>query len=119
MEFGKSSKEKLATCHPDLQRLFNEVIKVYDCTVIEGHRTMERQLELVAAGKSRTKNSKHLTNPSKACDVVPNPVDWEDLHRFRELAAVVIRIAHELGIKVKWGGTFRGFFDGPHWEIVE
>lgn len=42
-EFGTKSKEKLETCHPKLQQLFNEVIKYVDCTVIWGHKTEEQQ----------------------------------------------------------------------------
>jgi peptidoglycan L-alanyl-D-glutamate endopeptidase CwlK len=43
-QFGKDSLTKLSTCHPDLQKLFNEVIKHYDCTILEGHRSDEDQL---------------------------------------------------------------------------
>ena len=55
-QFGRRSKEQLSSCHPDLQRLFNEVIKHYDCTVIEGHRSNEKQLKAFNAGKSRIKS---------------------------------------------------------------
>ena len=42
-KFGKKSRERLATCDPRLQKVFNEVIKHIDCSVLEGHRGEERQ----------------------------------------------------------------------------
>ena len=42
-EFSQKSLNKLNQCHPDLQRLFLEVIKEHDCTIIEGYRTKEDQ----------------------------------------------------------------------------
>ena len=42
-KFGKSSKKRLATCDERLQKVFNEVIKYVDCSVLEGHRSEERQ----------------------------------------------------------------------------
>ena len=60
-KFSNRSAERLATCHADLQRLFNEVIKKYDCTILEGHRSNERQEELYRQGKSKLRAgfSKH------------------------------------------------------------
>ena len=37
--FSIVSKQRLNTCHQDLQKLFNEVIKHYDCAVIQGARS--------------------------------------------------------------------------------
>jgi hypothetical protein len=53
-----------------------------------------------------------------AIDVVPYPVDWDNINAFYEFAGRVKQKADELGIKVRWGGDFDGFFDGPHWELV-
>ena len=52
-QFGKDSLARLSTCHPDLQKLFKEVIKHYDCTILEGHRSDEDQLKAFNAGKSK------------------------------------------------------------------
>ena len=41
--FGRRSRKNLETCHEDLQELFNQVIKYFDCTVIQGHRGKEEQ----------------------------------------------------------------------------
>ena len=60
-QFGERSARALETAHPDLQRLFVEVIKYYDCSVLEGHRGQVAQEEAVAKGLSKTHwpDSKH------------------------------------------------------------
>ena len=82
--FSNRSKNNLNECHEDLQRLFNEVIQHYDCTVIEGYRGRQEQNEAFRTGKSRLKypGSKHNKRPSLAIDVVPYPIDWNDWKRF-------------------------------------
>lgn len=118
--FSVRSKANLMTCHPELQRLFNEVIKTFDCTIICGHRPEAEQLKAFADGNSRVQwpNSWHNQSPSLAVDVVPYPIDWKDIQRFYKLAAIVLETAIRMGIKVRWGGNFKTFFDGPHFEIV-
>lgn len=51
--FSKASKERLSTCHPDLQRVMNEAIKITDFTVLEGHRGKAAQDAAFAAGNSK------------------------------------------------------------------
>lgn len=114
--FGSVSSGRLLTVDPKLMRLFEEVVKEVDCTVLEGRRTMERQKELYAEGKTQTLNSKHLSGT--AVDVVPYPVDWEDIQRQKDFALVVLDKAMKMGIRVRWGGMFRGFYDSPHWELI-
>lgn len=122
--FGKTSRERMEGVDEDMIRLFEEVVKKVDCTILKdgGLRTKERQAELVAQGVSYTMNSRHLTG--LALDVMPYPVDWQDKERLMMFATIVFATAQELGIKVRWGGHFkkkngRPFFDGPHWEKVE
>ncbi len=118
--FGKRSRKELATAHPDLQKLFNEVIKHFDCSVICGHRGREDQDKAFAEGKSKLKwpNSKHNKTPSLAVDVVPFPIDWENENEFHKLAGVVDAVALQMNIKVKWGGSWKKFKDLPHWELA-
>lgn len=134
-KFSKRSKDNLATADIKLQQLFNAVIEEFDCTVIYGHRTPEEQFELfkkgrekkdgwwVKTGKTVTnldgniKKSKHNYFPSKAVDVVPFPLDWNDIKAFELLAKVVRAKALELNIEVTWGGDWVSLKDYPHWEI--
>ena len=66
--FGRTSKKRLATCHEDLQDLFAEVIKHVDCSILEGHRSKERQNKLYEEGKTKVKhpNGRHNASPSRA-----------------------------------------------------
>lgn len=134
--YSKSSKDKLNTCHPDLQKLLNKAIEYYDITIIEGIRTKERQEELVRTGKSKTMNSKHLDQGdgySHAVDCALYPIDWSDRERFvllqgylNGLADMMYesgQISHRLRLGVDWDGDGNikehSFFDGPHIEIVK
>ena len=118
--FGKASKRRLATCHKDLQLLFNEVIRERDCAVLCGHRIEIEQDGAYQSGKSRVMwpDSKHNKKPSMAVDVVPYPIDWDDIDRFNEFADFVKGKAESMDIRVKWGGDFKSFYDGPHWELA-
>lgn len=127
--FGKSSLDKLATCDPRLQKVFNEVIKHFDCTVIEGHRGEEAQNKAFAEGKSKLKypQGKHNKTPSLAADVLPYPIDWNDTNRMRYFAGFVVGIAATMGIKLRWGGDWNqntelkdnSFNDLPHFELAD
>ena len=92
-----------------LQNLFNEVVKKFDCTVTEGLRSQERQNELVAQGKSKTKFGKHVDG--KAMDVYPYPVDFKDRDRFHYFGGYVKGIAESMDIRVRWGGDWDGDFE--------
>ena len=125
--FGKRSIHRLSTCDPRLVRLLARVILSVDCTVLCGHRDQEAQDQAVAEGRSKTPwpASQHNSQPARAVDVVPYPVDWSDLDRMREFGSFVRGVAHGLGIRVRWGGDWDGdhdlddqrFIDLPHFEI--
>ena len=127
--FSQRSKDRLDTCHPDLRKVFNEVIKHVDCTILEGVRTLDRQKELVRTGKSKTLKSKHLPGSdglSRAVDVAPYPIDWNNKERFYIFAGFVKGIAAEMGIKIRMGADWDGdfttrdqtFHDLPHFELL-
>jgi peptidoglycan L-alanyl-D-glutamate endopeptidase CwlK len=105
-KFGKKSKERLATCDKRLQRVFNEVIHYVDCSVLEGHRSGERQDKLFEEGKTKVKYPKgrHNASPSRAVDVAPYPIDWADRERFHLFAGFVLGIAYSMDIALRWGG---------------
>jgi hypothetical protein len=78
--FGNKSLEELESCDPALQRLAHRAIKVYDFTVLEGHRGEAAQNRSAARGLSQVKwpDGKHNAIPSKAFDVAPWIPDLED-----------------------------------------
>jgi len=109
--------QNLSGVHPDLVSVVKRAIQIteQDFTVIEGIRNLNRQRELFKAGKSKTLNSRHLTG--HAVDMVPWPVDWNDLDRFEVVAEAMKEAAEELNVELDWGGDWKSFYDGPHFEL--
>ena len=116
-KLGKRSLQKLSGVHPDLVAVVKLAISIteQDFTVIEGIRNINRQRELVKAGKSTTMNSRHITG--HAVDMVPWPVDWNDLERFEVVSEAMKAAAEELDIPIVWGGDWKSFYDAPHFEL--
>jgi peptidoglycan L-alanyl-D-glutamate endopeptidase CwlK len=125
--FSIASLKILKTCHDDLQRLFLEVIKTHDCTVLCGYRNEEDQNKAFKTGKSKLEypKSAHNKNPSHAIDIVPYPIDWNNTKAFYHFAGFVRGIACQMGIQITWGGDWdsdfdlndQSFNDLPHFEL--
>ena len=135
-KFGSTSKSRLRTCHPNIQKIMNKVIEHYDCSILEGARSIERQRELFDSHRSKTMNSKHIPVDgfSHAIDVVPYPIAWGEkerkrifdafkrrdtevlnaalneyryvLTRFYHFAGYVQGVADEMDIPIRWGGDW-------------
>jgi len=118
-KFSTESFTKLSTVHPDLQRLFFEVIQTFDCTILEGNRGEAAQEKAFAAGLSKLHwpNGKHNSMPSMAVDVSPYPIDWKNNQRFYWFAGYVMATAQKLKEEGKithtvvWGGDWNHNFD--------
>ena len=102
--FGKRSKQRLKGVDAKLVNLLNELIKIMDVTIIEGLRSKERQQELLAQGKTKTKYSKHIEG--KAVDLAPYPIDWNDREMLHYMGGMLRGIGHQLGLKIRWGGDW-------------
>ena len=113
--FGAASLSRITTCHPDLQIIFAEVVKIVDCSVICGHRDEIVQQEYFSDGRSKVQypNSKHNSYPSMAADVAPYPIDWEDIRRFDRFAGIVHGVANML---YKAGEITHLIRDGGDWD---
>ena len=130
-KFGKRSKERLKGVDVRLVNVLNEAVKYYDITIIEGLRSQERQNELVAQGKSKTKFGKHVDG--KAVDIAPYPIDWNARDDFHMLGGFMLGIAAKMGVNIRWGGDwnassqFQGrrttkdnsFDDLVHFELID
>ena len=116
-KLGTRSKQSLSGVHVDLVAVVKRAIEIteVDFSVIEGIRHIERQRQLVKTGKSTTLNSRHITG--HAVDMVPYPVDWEDLERFELMAEAMKSASEELEIPIVWGGDWKSFYDAPHFEL--
>ena len=118
--YSVKSQDRLETCHTELIRLFNEVIKHRDCTIKCGRRGKQEQDRLFKEGKTEVNypRSYHNRFPSRAVDVVPCPVDWEDIPRFREFGGFVLGMAAAMKIPIEWGGHWQNFKDYPHYQLI-
>lgn len=117
---GERSKINLKGVDSRLVRIVEQAIKetTIDFTVTEGLRTPERQQQLVNDGYSQTMKSKHLTG--HAVDLVAlidGKVSWDKKH-YPEIARAMKKAADEQKVKIRWGGDFKSFFDGPHFELI-
>ena len=152
MAFNLSQKslDKMNDVDERLQRVVKRAIQLtkQDFMVLEGVRTKEQCM--INYGKGRTVAecvakgvpaqyanpsaakvtwlndpfaSKHVSG--RAVDLVPYPVDWNDLKKFDAIAKAMLQAAKELGVPVRWGADWdgdgkpreRGESDSPHFEI--
>lgn len=137
-KFSQFSLDRLEGVHPKLQMIVSEVMamQVMDFRVVEGVRALERQKQLVAAGKSKTLDSKHLVQADgygHAVDLFPYPVDmarvnkgdFRECGRFAVLAGLIKAVSHSHNVNITWGGDWDGdgetldhtFMDFPHIQI--
>lgn len=131
-KLGKGSLKKLEGVDEKLVKVVKRAIEIseIDFSVIEGVRTMQRQKELYAQGRTApgdvvtwTMKSKHLEG--KAVDIVPFPLDWKDLSKFDKISKAMFQAAKELGVNIRWGADWnqngihreKGEYDSPHFEI--
>lgn len=144
--FGKSSTAKKQGVHRDIVRVLDAAIKEtkIDFAIIEGLRSVARQRELVARGASKTMNSRHITGHAvdlwpidpltgkmvavpasyydKATSVAEKRAMESDMNKrlwalYPDIAATMKKVASDLGVDLEWGGDWRGFPDGPHFQL--
>jgi len=127
--FGDRSKNNLKDVESKIIDICNETIKHYNFSVIEGHRSLERQKELFDDRKSQidgiSQKGNHNYLPSKAVDIIPyekgkNPFDGsqESELMFYKLYVEIQKASEKLDIKIKWGGSWNNFKDLPHFELA-
>ena len=114
-----ASQRRLAGAHPLLRDLFAAVAARAAIVVLDSQRGRAAQERAFALGHSRAHfgQSAHNWSPAVALDVVPSPIDWTDLARFRRLAAIVKAEAVARSIPIAWGGDWIGLRDMPHYEL--
>lgn len=127
MIFTERDERRLVGLHPDLVRVMRRAAAMTPLpfTVLEGMRTLETQRAYVAKGASKTMKSRHLTG--HAIDIAPlldidrdGKIETEEMFHwplFYKLAPVVKAAAAAEGVQIEWGGEWRTFKDGPHWQL--
>lgn len=135
---GKKSLANLEGVHPDLVRVVRRAIEIseVDFKVIEGVRTLARQKQLYAQGRTApgnvvtwTMNSRHFVQKDgygHAVDLLPAPYDWKELAPFNAVAHAMLRAASVENVRIRWGADWdgdgkpreKGETDSPHFEII-
>lgn len=116
------SEQRLTGVNPLLVKVAHRAYELaqaegVDFVVTEGLRTKERQAQLMAAGATRTMNSRHLTGHAiDLAALVDGEVRW-DWPLYDRLAHFMKSAASELGVTIVWGGDWVSFKDGPHFEL--
>lgn len=108
--------ERLKGVHPDLVRVVKRARSRVAFFVAEGVRSHERQRQLVAEGKSKTLNSRHLTG--HAVDLYPVsdiPIPKMKLADFKQLVDAMRWAAAVEGVPLVCG--FDWGWDAPHYEL--
>lgn len=136
-KWDETSLKRMEGLHPDLRKGLNVAIQLtpFPFRIIEGPRTVARQKELVRIGASKTMNSRHIPKIpqggkiaySHAFDAVPmvdldrdgeietsEMFDWPLYHK---MAPFIKQAFAEVGVPIEWGGNWKSFKDGPHWQL--
>lgn len=118
-KLGQRSLERLEGVHPDLVAIVKHAITISpnDFTVLEGLRSIERQQKLVDSGASTTMKSRHITG--HAVDLgalVDGEIRW-DWPLYHILASSMKQAAEDLNLIIEWGGSWKTFPDGPHFQL--
>mgnify|MGYP001941353691 FL=1 len=149
-QLSKRSLSRLAGVDDKLVAVVKRAIEISDVDfmVLEGVRSKEQCMINYGKGRTAAQCSAKgvpakyanpsaakvtwLNNPfaskhceGKAVDLVPYPVDWNDLKKFDLIAQAMLQAAKELGVPVRWGADWnnngkpreRGESDSPHFEI--
>lgn len=110
---------RLVGVHPHLVRVVLAAKRAgLSFRLVEGVRTKARQRALFAAGSSQILNSRHITGHAVDLYPVVNGIietkHWPAFHTF---ARQFKKVAIQVQVPVQWGGDWRTFKDGPHWEL--
>jgi len=121
MTFRLSQKsiDRLSGVHPDLVAVVKRALEIteVDFAVLEGVRSRVRQEQLFKQKATKTMNSRHLTG--HAVDLgayVGGSIRW-DWPLYYQIADAMKAAAAELEIPLTWGGDWKTFPDGPHFEL--
>ena len=122
MKLNTASIAKLKGVHPDLMRVVLRCAEDWKDAgtgfiVTCGLRTLEEQKVLVAKGASKTLRSRHLTGHAvDLAATIDGKVRW-DWPLYDRLAKAMKAAAKAEKVAVEWGGDWKAFKDGPHYQL--
>lgn len=116
MTLNERSLRNLEGVRPELVGVVKRAAELCPVPIVvtEGLRSMKRQRELKAAGKSWTIDSRHLTG--HAVDLVDADDFKYDIPDMDRIAKAMKEAAAELGVAIVWGGDWKQR-DTPHFEL--
>ena len=125
MNFNLSarSRQRLQGVHEDLVQVVERAIRIteVDFTVLEGLRSTERQQRLFEKKATLlngvTRRSRHQTG--HAVDLgalIDGEIRW-DWPLYHKLAGAMKKAADQLETALEWGGDWKRFPDGPHFQL--
>ena len=134
--FDAASAKRLSKAHPLIQKLMNEARKHLPFKVLDSQRGYAAQEIAYKRGHSKAHfgQSAHNWTPSVAVDIVPDPLDWNDLKSFKALQSLIgwyddkkgagRGLAKQMEIPIRWGGDWNmneehdeKLVDMPHYEL--
>jgi peptidoglycan L-alanyl-D-glutamate endopeptidase CwlK len=119
-KLSQKSIDRLSGVHQDLVDVVKRAIEIteVDFAVLEGVRSVARQEQLVKAGASQTMKSRHITGHAVDLGAYVNgSVRW-DWPLYDKIALAMKAAAIELQVSIEWGGDWRTFKDGPHFQLT-
>lgn len=124
-KFDAASAKRLAAAHPSIQKVMNAAREKIAFKILDSQRGRDAQELAFRQGNSKAHfgQSAHNWSPSIAVDIVPDPVDWNDKNKFIALSKVIMPIAEDMGVKLRWGGDWNmdgstsDGWDFPHYEL--
>jgi len=119
-KLSQKSIDRLSGVHQDLVDVVKRAIEITECDfmVLEGVRSVARQEQLVKAGASQTMKSRHLTGHAVDLGAMVNgSVRW-DWPLYDKIALAMKAAAIEKQVAIEWGGDWRSFKDGPHFQLT-
>lgn len=110
-------KTRLKGVHPDLIKVLDKYLEIgtVPIIVIEGMRTLATQKKYLARGATTTLRSRHLTG--HAIDIGPRDTPLSHWPPYYKIAEDFKKAAKLVGVTIEWGGDWRKFKDGPHWQL--
>jgi len=122
MKLNTASESRLRGVHPDLVRVVRRCAADWKdpetgFIVTCGLRTIEEQRLLYAKGATRTMRSRHLTGHAvDLAAIVQGQVrwDWPLYSKLAKAMKVAAKVEH---VPIEWGGDWKTFKDGPHYQL--
>ncbi len=123
--FDNASAKRLAKAHPLIQKVMNAAREKIAFTIMDSQRGRSAQEYAFKRGNSKAHfgQSAHNWSPAIAVDIAPIPLDWDDVQSFIALAHVIMPIAKQMSVSLRWGGDWnmdgstKDGWDFPHYEL--